>query len=206
MTERRGNGDRHHSRGESRPLCPICRVRRPRVHSICSECRRKGKTAAPRKVAKSLPAADPEFDFSDLPRPTVSTWKPAPKTDDSGLWAAGIIVVSIVFFVWLVGSAVRTPSRPTATYVPPAPTPTYPPPAPRFEPPQPTYRSTTSYRPNDSAAPAIGDDVSVRGYYRKDGTYVRPHNRTRANFSSADNYSAKGNKNPYTGKNGSRRP
>lgn len=47
-------------------------------------------------------------------------------------------------------------------------------------------------------------DVSVRGYYRKDGTYVRPHKRSSPNSTKSDNWSTKGNVNPYTGKAGTK--
>lgn len=47
-----------------------------------------------------------------------------------------------------------------------------------------------------------GGDTSVRGYTRKDGTYVQPHKQTAPNSSKLDNYSTKGNVNPYTGKEG----
>mgnify|MGYP003682492297 CR=1 FL=1 len=40
-------------------------------------------------------------------------------------------------------------------------------------------------------------DVSVRGYYRKDGTYVRPYMRSAPNGTDRDNFSYKGNTNPY---------
>lgn len=40
--------------------------------------------------------------------------------------------------------------------------------------------------------------VSVRGYYRKNGTYVRPHERTYPNSTITDNYSYRGNYNPNT--------
>lgn len=42
----------------------------------------------------------------------------------------------------------------------------------------------------------------VRGYYRKDGTYVKPHYRTNPNSTNRDNYSTRGNINPHTGKRG----
>ena len=45
-------------------------------------------------------------------------------------------------------------------------------------------------------------DVKVRGYYRKDGTYVAPHYRSAPNNTVRDNWSYKGNINPYTGKEG----
>ncbi|MGE0268601.1 MAG: hypothetical protein AB7S78_09135 [Candidatus Omnitrophota bacterium] len=44
--------------------------------------------------------------------------------------------------------------------------------------------------------------VKVKGYYRKDGTYVQPHYRSSPNKTVRDNYSYKGNINPYTGKVG----
>lgn len=44
--------------------------------------------------------------------------------------------------------------------------------------------------------------VRVSGYYRKDGTYVQPYFRTAPNSTNRDNFSTKGNINPYTGKAG----
>ena len=44
--------------------------------------------------------------------------------------------------------------------------------------------------------------VKVKGYYRKDGTYVQPHYRTAPNATNRDNFSTKGNVNPYTGEPG----
>jgi hypothetical protein len=41
---------------------------------------------------------------------------------------------------------------------------------------------------------------SVRGYYRKDGTYVQPHQRTNPDGDRSNNYSSPGNYNPNTGK------
>ena len=43
----------------------------------------------------------------------------------------------------------------------------------------------------------------VNGYTRKNGTYVSGYNRSDSNGTVRDNYSYKGNKNPYTGKTGS---
>ena len=45
-------------------------------------------------------------------------------------------------------------------------------------------------------------DVYVKGYTRKDGTYVQPHYRSAPNYTNRDNFSTKGNINPYTGKKG----
>lgn len=52
------------------------------------------------------------------------------------------------------------------------------------------------------AAAAEARAVRVKGYFRKDGTYVAPHVRSAPNASRLDNYSTKGNVNPYTGKTG----
>lgn len=52
------------------------------------------------------------------------------------------------------------------------------------------------------ALPALGADY-VRGHVRKDGTYVQPHFRSSPNDSRHDNYSTRGNTNPYTGERGS---
>jgi hypothetical protein len=44
--------------------------------------------------------------------------------------------------------------------------------------------------------------VYVKGYRKKDGTYVKGYYRTKANRTVKDNYSFKGNINPYTGEKG----
>jgi hypothetical protein len=48
--------------------------------------------------------------------------------------------------------------------------------------------------------------VSVKGYYKSNGTYVQPHVRSSPNNTTADNWSTKGNVNPYTGKQGTNNP
>lgn len=45
----------------------------------------------------------------------------------------------------------------------------------------------------------------VSGYYRKDGTYVNGYHRTHKNDTVRDNYSHKGNYNPYTNEYGTNR-
>lgn len=61
-----------------------------------------------------------------------------------------------------------------------------------------------------SVSLAIPADVSasehVRGHMKKDGKYIAPHNRTNANKTQRDNWSSKGNTNPYTGKSGHKTP
>jgi opacity protein-like surface antigen len=57
------------------------------------------------------------------------------------------------------------------------------------------------------AMPAAGSaQVRVRGYTRSDGTYVAPHYRSSPNGTTSDNYSTRGNINPYTGQVGTRDP
>jgi hypothetical protein len=45
-------------------------------------------------------------------------------------------------------------------------------------------------------------DVKVRGYLKKNGTYVQSHHKTKSNGTQRDNYSAEENLNPYTGTTG----
>ncbi|MEJ7804333.1 MAG: hypothetical protein WKG03_00210 [Telluria sp.] len=44
--------------------------------------------------------------------------------------------------------------------------------------------------------------VQVNGYVKKDGTYVAPTMRSAPNNTQQDNYSTKGNINPYNGNEG----
>ena len=57
-----------------------------------------------------------------------------------------------------------------------------------------------------SSLPSWAADHSVRGYVKKDGIYVAPHRQTNPNRTKTDNYSTRGNANPYTGKRGTRSP
>ena len=60
-----------------------------------------------------------------------------------------------------------------------------------------------SFLVNDAVG---GPPVAVRGYYRSNGTYVPPHYRSAPDGSVYNNYSTKGNQNPYTGKSGTVNP
>lgn len=51
-----------------------------------------------------------------------------------------------------------------------------------------------------------GGSHHVAGHVTKDGKYVQPHQATNPNKSKRDNWSSKGNANPYTGKEGSKDP
>ncbi len=57
------------------------------------------------------------------------------------------------------------------------------------------------------SASAEARTTRVRGYYKPStGRYVAPHYKTTPNRSKFDNFSTKGNYNPYTGKKGTTNP
>jgi hypothetical protein len=73
------------------------------------------------------------------------------------------------------------------------------------------YHSGSSYSSNNGRSTGYEGiparkhgGVPVRGYYRKNGTYVAPHYRSGQNSLKHDNWSTRGNTNPYTGKRGYR--
>jgi len=51
---------------------------------------------------------------------------------------------------------------------------------------------------------SAGGPVHVRGYFRSNGTYVAPHYRSAPDGNFHNNWSTKGNYNPYTGEAGTR--
>jgi len=53
-------------------------------------------------------------------------------------------------------------------------------------------------------AEAGGKSVRVNGYFKSNGTYVQPHYRSSPDKSVNNNWSTKGNFNPYTGKQGTK--
>jgi len=55
-------------------------------------------------------------------------------------------------------------------------------------------------------ATTVFADEYVRGYTRSDGTYVAPHYRSSPDSSYNNNYSTRGNTNPYTGERGTNSP
>ncbi len=71
---------------------------------------------------------------------------------------------------------------------------------------------TTAASGNPSAVSSVsvpntsnqGTTVDVRGYLRKDGTYVDPHKRTASDATFDNNWTTRGNVNPYTGKPGTK--
>lgn len=49
-------------------------------------------------------------------------------------------------------------------------------------------------------------DQYVNGYTRSNGTYVQGYYRSSPNSTTSDNFSTKGNTNPYTGERGYKNP
>lgn len=46
----------------------------------------------------------------------------------------------------------------------------------------------------------------VKGHIRKNGSYVKPYRKTNSDSRKYNNWSTKGNVNPYTGKKGTKNP
>lgn len=57
-----------------------------------------------------------------------------------------------------------------------------------------------------STLAAAQSSHAVRGYTTRTGTYVAPHHQTNPDATQRNNWSAKGNTNPYTGKAGTKTP
>jgi len=73
------------------------------------------------------------------------------------------------------------------------------------------YSSGKSYSGKSSKSSSVGRstssnsrEVAVKSYTQKDGTRVESHKRTAPNKTQRDNWSTKGNTNPYTGKKGTK--
>jgi hypothetical protein len=66
------------------------------------------------------------------------------------------------------------------------------------------YSNPKPYTPSQGTGYANPDSHTRSGYVRQDGTYVAPSHATNPNSTRSDNYSTKGNVNPYTGKAGTK--
>lgn len=53
-----------------------------------------------------------------------------------------------------------------------------------------------------TAVSSVQAATRVKGYYRNNGTYINSYYRSNSNRYRYDNYSSRGNYNPYTGKKG----
>lgn len=64
-----------------------------------------------------------------------------------------------------------------------------------------SYKKTAHYSSRSNS-----QHERVSGYMRKNRSYVSPYMRTKSNNTQYDNFSAKGNYNPYTHKYGTKTP
>jgi hypothetical protein len=64
----------------------------------------------------------------------------------------------------------------------------------------------SSVSKSSGSTSSSSSSVHVRGYTRKDGTYVQPHRRSAPDGRKSNNWSTRGNVNPYTGKPGTQSP
>lgn len=53
------------------------------------------------------------------------------------------------------------------------------------------------------ASLSVSAQTTVSGYFKNNGTYVQPHVRSSKNNTNHDNWSTRGNSNPFTGNTGS---
>lgn len=72
-----------------------------------------------------------------------------------------------------------------------------------------TYTPTTNQYNSTYTTPTYdyGTNINVqyqKSYTKSDGTYVQPHYKTKTNNTNWDNFSTKGNYNPYTGTQGTK--
>lgn len=65
-----------------------------------------------------------------------------------------------------------------------------------------SYGGHSSYKSSNSYGSR--SDHTISGYTRSNGTYVRPSHATNPDATRNNNYSTKGNVNPYTGKYGTK--
>ena len=163
----------------SRPYCSICHARKTRSGNVCYECRKSGATA-PTPTKEEQHATSP-LNANSSQTCATSAAKPtipaSSPTNQQSKPGFGVgAFVAIGACVVIAAIAWGTSNQ-------------TPPSRPSPERPRGSYAS----------------DVHVSGHYRSDGTYVPPHYRTRQNHVFEDNYSTKGNRNPYTGKEGTRR-
>lgn len=63
----------------------------------------------------------------------------------------------------------------------------------------------SSSRSSHSSSKSSSSSHAVKGHVTKKGTYVAPTRATNPNKTKADNYSQKGNVNPATGKEGTKK-
>lgn len=162
---------------DSRPLCSICAARKTRSGTICHKCRQAGHVVA----IKRPPAAPASFPPSATAAAVTRPASLSPVQSNNAARARpersgfGVVAAISVGICFLLATCQTQPLRVPNTATP-----------------------LQSQSRNNG-------DVYVRGHYRSDGTYVRPHVRTRQNHIFGDNFSTSGNRNPYSGRSGTRK-
>ena len=68
------------------------------------------------------------------------------------------------------------------------------------------HSSSTKSHTSKACCSTSRSDEHVRGYTKKDGTHVDGYMKTAPNSTEKDNFSTRGNTNPYTGKEGTKEP
>lgn len=63
-------------------------------------------------------------------------------------------------------------------------------------------RRHSDYGAWDTGSGSTSQSEHVNGYERRDGTYVQPYERTKADNTLDNNYGTRGNQNPWTGTTG----
>jgi hypothetical protein len=68
----------------------------------------------------------------------------------------------------------------------------------------PVFARGGSHSSSHSASYSLGGSHAIRGYTKSDGQYVAPAHATNPNATKTDNWTTRGNVNPYTGKAGTK--
>lgn len=182
---------------DSRPYCVVCHERKVRDGDVCWKCRKRAAHDGDDHDESVLTQPDPAAPASVVPPslPITALSKPSPSSSapqsDSTSWIGVAVVACIVLLI--VVPAMRSAPAPRQYSTP------------YVRPTLDSQGEVVGRRFYLKPPPARNGDVSVRGHRRDDGTYVAPHYRSPADGWSGNNYSTRGNRNPYTGSSGSRR-
>lgn len=173
----------------TRPYCSVCGERKTRSGTVCYKCRANkidGNTTSSNNPV-STPTQNEENQSNQLSTTTVDLSQ-SPQQQATATKSAGTANPpnSDSHFLWFAGIGIFV----VAVFI--------------FNSGDKNPRRYTPANPLKQKASERGD-IYVRGYYRSDGTYVRPHVRTPGNSIFSDNYSTSGNQNPYTRKQGMRK-
>jgi hypothetical protein len=186
-------------------ICKYCRKRCKTPDRFaerlvrCPRCYSLVRVAGPSAPVLPTPVARQPQRTVSTPRPPAAVdvpplaCGPAPSSEPSSAWRPWAIIGLVFLFLFVINQAGKTAKG--------SPQPGY-----QASPGSGVASPVTSGPYYDyTYRPAVGYHY-IQGYYRRDGTYVRGHNRTNPDGNFWNNWSSRGNVNPYTGKVGSRRP